>query len=85
MNAGAALDEIVASVAVDPDVLELPYLRPLYDEPEFVIRNIWRLYGGWWDGKPSHLELGHRCCISERDCSLSRWLNNPRRASTKSH
>ena len=56
MNAGATLDEIVASVTVDPDVLELPYLRPLYDEPEFVIRNIWRLYGGWWDGKPSRLK-----------------------------
>ena len=37
-------------------VLELPYLRPMYDEPEFVIRNIWRLYGGWWDGKPSRLK-----------------------------
>lgn len=56
MNAGATLNEIVASVAVNPELLELPYLRPLYDEPEFVIRNIWRLYGGWWDGKPSHLK-----------------------------
>jgi alkyl sulfatase BDS1-like metallo-beta-lactamase superfamily hydrolase len=21
-----------------------------------VVRNIWRLYGGWWDGVPSHLK-----------------------------
>ena len=56
MNAGATLDDIVSSVVVDPAVLELPYLRPMYDEPEFVIRNIWRLYGGWWDGKPSRLK-----------------------------
>ncbi|HEY4609093.1 MAG TPA: alkyl sulfatase dimerization domain-containing protein, partial [Ilumatobacteraceae bacterium] len=33
-----------------------PYLRPLYDEPEFVIRNIWRQYGGWWDGAASRLK-----------------------------
>ncbi len=28
----------------------------MYDEPEFVIRNIWRLYGGWWDGNPANLK-----------------------------
>jgi alkyl sulfatase BDS1-like metallo-beta-lactamase superfamily hydrolase len=31
-------------------------MRPFYDEPEFVVRNIWRLYGGWWDGDPAHLK-----------------------------
>jgi alkyl sulfatase BDS1-like metallo-beta-lactamase superfamily hydrolase len=28
----------------------------VYDEPEFVVRNTWRLYGGWWDGNPAHLK-----------------------------
>ena len=32
------------------------YKRQLYDEPEFVVRNVWRRYGGWWDGDPSHLK-----------------------------
>ena len=31
-------------------------MRPVYDEPEFVVRNIWRLYGGWWDGDPARLK-----------------------------
>ena len=56
MNAGARLDEIVHEVEVPADTLALPYLRPMYDEPEFVIRNIWRLYGGWWDGNPARLK-----------------------------
>jgi alkyl sulfatase BDS1-like metallo-beta-lactamase superfamily hydrolase len=56
MNAGARLTDIIHSVKIDPAVLEKPYLRPLYDEPEFVIRNIWRLYGGWWDGNPANLK-----------------------------
>ncbi len=56
MNSGAVLDDILHSVAVPPETLELPYLRPLYDEPEFVIRNIWRLFGGWWDGNPARLK-----------------------------
>jgi alkyl sulfatase BDS1-like metallo-beta-lactamase superfamily hydrolase len=56
MNAGATLDQIVHSVRVDADTLARPWLRPLYDEPEFVVRNIWRLYGGWWDGNPARLK-----------------------------
>jgi alkyl sulfatase BDS1-like metallo-beta-lactamase superfamily hydrolase len=28
----------------------------VYDEPEFVVRNLWRLYGGWWDGNPATLK-----------------------------
>lgn len=56
MNAGARLDEIVHSVTAPPHLLERPYLRPIYDEPEFVVRNVWRLYGGWYDGDPSHLK-----------------------------
>ena len=56
MNEGARLDEIIHEIKIDPAILEKPYLRPTYDEPEFVIRNIWRLYGGWWDGNPSRLK-----------------------------
>ena len=56
MNSGATLDEIVHSVSVPAETLALPYLRPLYDEPEFVVRNIWRLFGGWYDGNPARLK-----------------------------
>ncbi len=56
MNAGVTLDEIIHGVTVPEETLALPYLRPLYDEPEFVVRNIWRLYGGWHDGNPARLK-----------------------------
>ena len=56
MNAGETLDTIIHSVSVPDDVLARPYLRPLYDEPEFVVRNVWRQFGGWWDGAPSRLK-----------------------------
>ena len=56
MNAGETLDTIVHSVRVPEATLGKPYLRPLYDEPEFVVRNIWRQFGGWWDGAPSRLK-----------------------------
>jgi len=56
MNEGATLDTIVHTVTVPDGLLERPYLRPTYDDPEFVVRNVWRRYGGWYDGNPSHLK-----------------------------
>jgi alkyl sulfatase BDS1-like metallo-beta-lactamase superfamily hydrolase len=56
MNDGAPLDAILHSVSLPPELLGRPYMRPIYDEPEFVVRNIWRLYGGWYDGHPAHLK-----------------------------
>jgi hypothetical protein len=45
--------------------MQRPYLRPVYDEPEFVVRTVWRLYGGWWDGNPATLKPA-----PERDLAL---------------
>ena len=67
MNAGARLDEIMARVSVDPALLARPYLNPIYDEPEFIVRNLYRLYGGWWDGNPAHLK-------PPREAALAREL-----------
>jgi len=56
MNDGASLNDILHSVSLPADTLERPWMMPIYDEPEFVVRNIWRLYGGWWDLNPAHLK-----------------------------
>ena len=56
MNEGATLDAIVHSVHAPDELLSKPYLRPIYDEPEFIVRNLWRQFGGWYDGNPSRLK-----------------------------
>ncbi|MFX1501070.1 MAG: alkyl sulfatase dimerization domain-containing protein [Promethearchaeota archaeon] len=56
MNKGASLDTIIHTVKLPEELLKKPYLQPVYDEPEFIVRNIWRLFGGWHDGTPSHLK-----------------------------
>ena len=56
MNEGATLDDILHSVTAPPDLLDRPYLRPVYDDPQFIVRNIWRLHGGWYDGNPARLK-----------------------------
>jgi alkyl sulfatase BDS1-like metallo-beta-lactamase superfamily hydrolase len=71
MNEGALLDEIVHEVTVADDVLALPYLRPLYDEPEFVVRNVWRLYGGWWDGDPARLKPPRDVAVAAEVATLA--------------
>ena len=71
MNDGATLDEIVHTVHAPPELLEKPFLRPVYDEPEFVIRNIWRLYGGWYDGNPSRLKPADDGAIAREVAALA--------------
>jgi alkyl sulfatase BDS1-like metallo-beta-lactamase superfamily hydrolase len=55
MNAGLRHEEIVASVTPPAALADRPYLQPIYDRPEFIVRNLIRLHGGWWDGFPSSL------------------------------
>ncbi len=55
MNTGCPLDTILHSVEVPAHLRDKPYLRPVYDHPQFILRNIWRLYGGWYDGEPDNL------------------------------
>ncbi len=55
MNTGAPLDRILHEVKPPTHLLEKPYLRPVYDDPQFLVRNIWRLYGGWYEGEPDNL------------------------------
>jgi alkyl sulfatase BDS1-like metallo-beta-lactamase superfamily hydrolase len=52
-------------------LLDKPYLRPVYDEPEFVVRNIWRLYGGWYDGNPAHLKPAREQALAREVAQLA--------------
>jgi glyoxylase-like metal-dependent hydrolase (beta-lactamase superfamily II) len=56
MNAGGRLDEAIHTVTVPAALAERPFLQPVYDEPEFIVRTVWRQYGGWWDGNPATLK-----------------------------
>jgi alkyl sulfatase BDS1-like metallo-beta-lactamase superfamily hydrolase len=71
MNEGARLSDIVHTVQAPAHLLEKPYLRPIYDEPEFVVRNIWRLYGGWYDGNPANLKPAPEAVVAAEVASLA--------------
>jgi len=71
MNAGERLDTIIHSLKLPREVTAKPYLRAIYDEPEFIIHNIWRLYGGWYDGNPSRLKPAPDAAVAAEVASLS--------------
>jgi alkyl sulfatase BDS1-like metallo-beta-lactamase superfamily hydrolase len=71
MNEGARLSDIIHTVRAPAHLLEKPYLRPIYDEPEFIVRNIWRLYGGWYDGNPAHLKPASDTAVATEVATLA--------------
>ena len=57
MNEGKWLEDIVREIQLPES--DKPWLRPIYDHPEFVVRNVYRLYGGWYDGDPADILPAH--------------------------
>jgi alkyl sulfatase BDS1-like metallo-beta-lactamase superfamily hydrolase len=75
MNSGARLADALSAVSVPAHLGERPYLQPFYDEPEFIVRNIWRLYGGWWDGNPANLRPAHERALARELADLAGGAN----------
>lgn len=71
MNEGARLDQVLDRVRAPERLLARPYLRPVYDEPEFIVRNLWRLYGGWYDGNPANLKPARDAALAREVAALA--------------
>jgi alkyl sulfatase BDS1-like metallo-beta-lactamase superfamily hydrolase len=48
-----------------------PWLKAVYDEGEFIIRNVIRYYGGWWTGRPSELKPAPRASVAAEIATLA--------------
>lgn len=55
LNAGEIPEEIFHAVEPDPELATRAYLQPNYDHPKFIVRNLLRLWGGWWNGNAADL------------------------------
>src|SRR5215470_5883873 len=55
MNAGHTPEEIFHAVEPDAELAKRPYLQASYDHPKFIVRNLLRLWGGWWNGNAADL------------------------------
>ncbi len=61
--------DIVRSVATPTS--DSPWLQPIYDEAEFIVRNVLRHYGGWWAGRPSDLKPAERQAVAREVAQLA--------------
>jgi alkyl sulfatase BDS1-like metallo-beta-lactamase superfamily hydrolase len=57
MNDGKWLEDIIRDI--DWPATDKPWLQPIYDHPEFIARNVYRLYGGWWNGDAADMLPAH--------------------------
>src|SRR5262249_32645760 len=71
LNAGETVYQILDAVRPPAALAERPYLRPVYDEPEFIVRNLWRCYGGWYSGIPRALKPAPRAALAREVVALS--------------
>jgi glyoxylase-like metal-dependent hydrolase (beta-lactamase superfamily II) len=55
MNAGEMPEDIFHAVEPDTTLAKRPFLRATYDHPKFIVRNLLRLWGGWWNGNAAEL------------------------------
>lgn len=56
---------------VELPVSDAPWLQPVYDEAEFIVRNVIRYYGGWWSGRPSELKPAPRADVATEIAALA--------------
>jgi glyoxylase-like metal-dependent hydrolase (beta-lactamase superfamily II) len=50
---------------------EEPWLQNVYDDAEFIVRNVVRHLGGWWTGRPSELKPPPREALAKEIAGLS--------------
>ena len=57
--------------AVELPRSDSPWLRQMYDDAEFIVHNVIRLYGGWWNGRPSELKPAPRLEVAGEIAALA--------------
>jgi alkyl sulfatase BDS1-like metallo-beta-lactamase superfamily hydrolase len=55
---------------IDLPTSDSPWLQPVYDDTEFLVRNVIRYYGGWWSGRPSELKPASRDKLAQEIANL---------------
>jgi alkyl sulfatase BDS1-like metallo-beta-lactamase superfamily hydrolase len=71
MNQGATIDTIIHQVTLPEHLQDRPWIAPQYDEPEFVVRNVYRQFGGWWDGNAANLKPASEAKLAAEMVKLS--------------
>lgn len=55
MNEGMGEREILAAIRYPEHLFGVPWMRPSYGAPDYIVRDIYRSENGWWDRNPTSL------------------------------
>lgn len=55
MNEGLGERDILATIRYPAELFDVPWMRPVYGDPSFITRDIYRSENGWWDRNPTSL------------------------------
>ena len=55
LNQGLGEREILATIRYPEEWFGVPWMKPSYGDPSFIVRDIYRSENGWWDRNPTSL------------------------------
>ena len=55
MNEGLNEPQILARIRFPDDLFGVPWMKPTYGDPGYIVRDIYRSENGWWDRNPTTL------------------------------
>jgi uncharacterized sulfatase len=59
INRGMGVVEILHDLEYPAELFDVDWMRPLYGDPDYIVRDIFRAETGWWDRNPTQLHPAH--------------------------
>jgi uncharacterized sulfatase len=76
LNRGMSEGEILADMEYPEELFRVPWMKPNYGSPDYIVRDLVREESGWWDRNPTSLHPADPDAVAE-----VRWkaIENPKR------
>ena len=55
MNEGRNEQQVLAAMHYPDELFAVPWMKPTYGDPSYIVRDIYRSENGWWDRNPTTL------------------------------
>ncbi|CAN7513051.1 alkyl sulfatase [Pseudorhodoferax sp. LjRoot39] len=55
LNEGLGERELLARIRFPDELFGVPWMKPSYGDPSYIVRDIYRSENGWWDRNPTSL------------------------------
>lgn len=74
MNRGMGEVEILHDISFPEELFGKPWMLPIYGDPEYIVRDLFREENGWWDRNPTSL---HPSPIADAASAVLSAISDP--------